>query len=174
MSVKATVFTKEECKQIIDHAYDIGWELGTQFAGNIPKGTDRPNGFKISWVKLPWIFDNIYSYLKNEVGYEIKPTVDIHAIRYLVGDRNFLHNDCYANPDLKYDNTFITVTILLNSEFEGGEFILQNKKVEQEVGIGFYHKADIMHEITEITKGTRYSLLAFVRNSDIIPKRTVI
>ena len=104
MSVKARVFTEDECKQIIDHAYDIGWELGTQFAGNIPKGADRPNGFKISWVKLPWIFDNIYSYLKNEVGYEIKPTVDIHAIRYLVGDRNFLHNFLLYFVELYLDN----------------------------------------------------------------------
>lgn len=174
MSVKARIFTEEECKEIIKHADEIGWGIGKEFKANIPKNADRPNGFRVSWVKLPWIYEKIHDYLKNHAGYTIKPGIEIQAIRYLVGDRNFLHNDCYNHPTLKYYNTFITVTVLLSDDFEGGEFILQNKKVEQEVGIGFYHRSDIMHEITEITKGTRYSLIAFIRNSDIINEKSVI
>ena len=31
-----------------------------------------------------------------------------------------------------------------------------------------------MHEITEITKGTRYSLLAFIKGNEIINPKTLI
>jgi hypothetical protein len=168
------LFTQEECDKIIQHADSIGWELGKQFEGNIPKEDGKSHGFKISWVTLPWIYKGIRSYLKNEAGLKIKHDVQILVNRYLTGDRNFLHNDCYSHPHLKYDNTFVTVTVLLNSEFEGGEFILQNKKVEQIVGYGYHHRSSIMHEITEITKGTRYSLIAFIKNSDIINPKTII
>ena len=118
----------------------------------------------------------VKSYLKKLVskGLIIKESVQIMVNRYLTGDRNFLHNDCLLHPGDPSDDTFITVAILLNSEFEGGEFIIQNKKVEQTVGYGYYHRSNIMHEITEITKGTRYSLLAFIKGNEIINPKTLI
>ena len=167
------VFTQEECDKIIEHADLIGWEMG-MCRGNTPKENDKSMGFKVSWVTLPWIYKGIHSYLKNEAGLIIKEGVKILVNRYLTGDRNFLHNDCLLHPGDPSDDTFITVAILLNSEFEGGEFIIQNKKVEQIVGYGYHHRSNIMHEITEITKGTRYSLLAFIKGNEIINPKTLI
>jgi hypothetical protein len=51
---------------------------------------------------------------------------------------------------------------LLNDEYKGGNFILDGKKLEVEVGELFTYGRDVLHEVTEITDGVRYSLHFFI------------
>jgi hypothetical protein len=73
------VFTQEECDKIIEHADFIGWEMG-MCRGNTPKENSKSMGFKVSWVTLPWIYQGIHSYLKNEAGLIIKEGVQIMVV----------------------------------------------------------------------------------------------
>ena len=51
---------------------------------------------------------------------------------------------------------------LLNDEYKGGNFILDGKKLEVEVGELFTYGRDVLHEVTEVTNGVRYSLHFFI------------
>ena len=51
---------------------------------------------------------------------------------------------------------------LLNDEYKGGNFILDGKKLEVGVGELFTYGRDVLHEVTEVTNGVRYSLHFFI------------
>jgi hypothetical protein len=51
---------------------------------------------------------------------------------------------------------------LLNNEYKGGNFILDGKKLEVGVGEVFTYGRDVLHEVTEVIEGIRYSLHFFI------------
>ena len=61
---------------------------------------------------------------------------------------------------------------LLNEDFEGGEFIINDKKLDTPIGSIFTFGRNEMHEVNPVTKGTRYSL-HFVVNKPK-PKKTLL
>ena len=47
---------------------------------------------------------------------------------------------------------------LLNDKFEGGEFLVNNQKIQKNVGELFFFDRKAPHEVTKIESGIRYSL----------------
>ncbi len=58
-----------------------------------------------------------------------------------------------SNKQLIYTGGYI-----LNNDFEGGDFIIENKKLEVNVGELFLFKRSAKHEVLKIKNGVRYSL----------------
>ena len=62
----------------------------------------------------------------------------------------------------------------LNSDYEGGEYIFYeetvSKIINKEIGNCYIGSALLSHEVKTITKGTRYSLVAFVDRNSITDK----
>jgi predicted 2-oxoglutarate/Fe(II)-dependent dioxygenase YbiX len=61
-----------------------------------------------------------------------------------------------------YGSGILSGNYLLNDEYKGGNFILDGKKLEVGVGELFTYGRDVLHEVTEVTGGVRYSLHFFI------------
>jgi hypothetical protein len=62
------------------------------------------------------------------------------------------------------------VGVLLNDDFEGGDFKLYNPNeitLDKVIGNTYLFDVKIDHEITSILEGERYSLLWFLQNEHI-------
>ena len=73
------------------------------------------------------------------------------------------HNDYDTrNPEIKRLKTGI---VLLNEDFEGGEFELEHYgKCDMKMGDSIWFDARLMHQVTPITEGIRYSLVVWLLN----------
>ena len=64
-----------------------------------------------------------------------------------------------------YGTGILSGGYLLNDEYKGGNFILDGKKLEVEVGELFTYGRDVLHEVTEITDGGKIFIAFFHRQS---------
>ena len=77
---------------------------------------------------------------------------------YEKGDFFGEHSDGeYAAPKHRQSGV-LSGGYLLNDEYKGGNFIVDGKKLEVGVGELITFGREILHEITEVTDGIRYSL----------------
>jgi len=84
------------------------------------------------------------------------------VLKYEVGDFCTKHIDnkwSFVNPGYHAHLVWITP---LNEGYEGGELYVNDELVEQEVGVPLKYKRTTPHEVTEVTKGTRYSLVSWL------------
>jgi hypothetical protein len=167
-------FTKEECNNIIDLCLELE---GTDRDVN-SKNIERPRE-NISYTyyniykneKVEWIFNRITDYLIYEKNIEVvKPFDVIHLHKYLTGNKFERHSDIY------YPNQVLNVGVCLNDDYEGGEFILYNptQSIPKKQGLIYSFKNTTEHEVTEITKGIRYSLILFLFKDNIRVKNNLI
>tara|TARA_Y100000310_G_C20155353_1_gene566650 strand:+ start:70 stop:504 length:435 start_codon:yes stop_codon:yes gene_type:complete len=87
--------------------------------------------------------------------YPFKNIDNMEIVKWPTGSKMALHRD--------EGDTFSWI-IYLNDDFEGGETVIDGIKIQPKIGRlvlfsnGFYE-----HEVTEITKGTRYTLIAWYK-----------
>lgn len=96
------------------------------------------------------ILEHIKTYLPKEYDY----TSDrMYVTKYDSGQKCIPH----------IDPTDITVIILLNDGFEGGELFVRNRKVNLNKGDAIFFSDREIHSVYEITKGTRYALSVWLK-----------
>jgi|7_EtaG_2_1085326.scaffolds.fasta_scaffold54771_1 PKHD-type hydroxylase len=83
---------------------------------------------------------------------------DVQFAKYNVGDFYNWHNDLW-NKGFEE----ITTVILLNDEFEGGEFQIKTSDNQIEtyklkIGESIQFPAEVIHRVKPVTEGTRYSV----------------
>jgi len=94
-------------------------------------------------------------------------------MKYEKGDKFKPHTD-------NYHNRVYSVGIQLNTDYTGGDYIIYNSKeinkVENIVGNSYCMESSLEHEIKEIESGIRYSIVSFIKISDLITnqKKTLI
>jgi predicted 2-oxoglutarate/Fe(II)-dependent dioxygenase YbiX len=100
--------------------------------------------------------------LRNDSGYEL--------MKYEIGGMFKPHYDQFAGGEDSYDSStrrVVSCVALINSEFEGGELrFFEGKykytpKLEKGDIIMFPSNFLFPHEVTEVTKGTRYSIVTW-------------
>jgi len=167
-------FSKEECEEIIK----IGKEFNLQ---NAKVGIDKVNEVnkkirlsKISWLypneKTEWIFRRLTSYLTNlnEQYFKFDLFGLIEGLQFTV----------YQSPDNFYhqhvDSSFgctirkLSMSLLLSDpkKYKGGDLKLYLGKepivLPKEQGKILTFPSYTLHEVTPVTKGTRYSLVAWI------------
>lgn len=151
------VFTKEECEIILLHnTTDItNWKMDDR----------NYKSHSINYSdETKWIFNKLKLFFESETDVKIKNIKkQIHFHKYENGDWFGKHNDIR-------DNRFYAVGVLLNDNFDGGDFIMYNQNeqiINKKVGNTYLFDVRIEHEITPITKGNRYSLLWFLQYEHI-------
>jgi len=111
-----------------------------------------------------WIFDRLKSFFEVSTGYElIKLKEEIHFHIFNSNSWFGIHTD-------SRDSRLFSVGVLLNENFQGGEFKLYTPNeivLDKKLGNCYVFDANISHEITPITLGTRYSLIWFIQNIHI-------
>ncbi len=126
--------------------------------------------FKIGDVdEFKFIKDLINSDLK-KIDEDYKVSDWITFLIYEEGDFFGLHTDDVLQYDSKKKKVLYTGGYLLNEDFEGGEFIINNQKNESKVGDLFLFERHLKHEVLKIKNGIRYSLHFAVETTNLNKK----
>lgn len=158
MLVKQKVlFSKQECEFVLNLIKSNlqNWNLKDR------KYNSQPINYSLD---TKWLFDKLKDFMKSETEIEIrKIKKTIHFHKFIKGDWFGKHNDVR-------DNRVYAVGVLLNDNFEGGDFKLYNPNeiiLNKVVGNTYLFDVRIEHEITPILNGERYSLLWFLQYEHI-------
>jgi len=151
------LFTEEECESIMSYNNSniTNWEMGDRKYDSLPINYSN---------ETSWLFDKLRLFFETESGIQIKTVKDkIHFHKFIKGDWFGKHDD-------NRNNRVYAVGVLLNDEFDGGDFLLYNpsmQKLNKKIGNTYLFDVRIEHEITPITNGERYSLLWFLESEHI-------
>ena len=139
----------------------------------------------IAWTTDQWIYDRIWPYMleANERAgwkYDIRYAESMQITRYKKGGFYEFHMDgkgdhlsTYDLPDNEFMHGHVrklSMTVLLNSNYEGGEFQFATlNKEECEIHTPEFNKtgtiimfpSDMEHRVAPVTKGIRYSLVVW-------------
>ena len=139
----------------------------------------------VVWTADQWIYDTIWPYMEqaNEQAgwkYDIRNAESMQITRYKKGGFYYFHKDGRGDHLSAYDipnNKFLhghvrklSMTVLLNSNYEGGEFqfaIIENEECKistpefNKTGMIIVFPSDMEHRVAPVTKGIRYSLVVW-------------
>ena len=90
----------------------------------------------------------------------------LQVTKYEEGDRYDWHQDesewCRnKRPNEKIRK--ISFTLLLNEDFEGGEFVLINQEIPLKAGTMIFFQSDDYHQVNPVKKGVRNSLVGWIQ-----------
>ena len=159
------MFSKEECRSIIWDTSRVikGWDMKDR----------RYNSLSVEYTNdTKWIFDRLKNFFEDETDLKIiKIKKEIHFHKFSKGDWFGKHND-------NRDKRLYGVGVLLNEDFEGGEFKMYNESeltLDKLIGNTYLFDVRIEHEVTPIISGNRYSLLWFLQDEHInFTKKSII
>jgi hypothetical protein len=151
------LFSKEECESIISYnnAHITNWIM------NDRKYDSQPINYSI---ETKWLFDKLKDFLQRETNIEIR------TIKKTIHFHKFIKADWFGKHNDTRENRLYAVGVLLNDDFEGGDFKLYNPNeiiLNKVIGNAYLFDVRIDHEITPILEGERYSLLWFLQNEHI-------
>jgi PKHD-type hydroxylase len=163
------IFSKKECKKII--------EENPQFSeakvglGGLADSTFRQS--EICWLdsnndKNQWIYQRVTDFILG---------VNDKYFKFDLFGMQELQLTKYEAPNMFYckhtDKSFkgqprkLSMTIQLSDSdnYEGGDLVLYGEKsyvIEKDIGSAVVFPSYTLHEVTPVTKGTRYSLVGWV------------
>jgi hypothetical protein len=151
------VFTKEECEIILSYnTADItNWKMDDRNYKSHPVNYT---------IETSWLFDKLKTFVETETNIRIRTIKkQIHLHKFIEGDWFGKHNDIR-------DERMYAVGVLLNDNFDGGDFKLYNPTehtLNKISGNTYLFDVSIEHEITPILKDERHSLLWFLQKEHI-------
>lgn len=148
-------FNTEECDRIIN--------LSKKLERVDRDESPRPISYTFYSIGIndntKWIFDRLDEYFYSSTGIRVKKSLDaVHLFNYSVGDRFLRHRDIY------YENQAFNIGACLNEDYEGGDFVLYEPTyttLPKKTGEIYTFKHSYEHEVMEVTKGNRWSIIGF-------------
>jgi PKHD-type hydroxylase len=137
------------------------------------------------WTTDQWLYDTIEPYMEEankRAGwkYDIRAIENMQITRYKKGGYYHFHRDgkgdhlsVYDEPESEARHGHVrklSMTVLLNDDYEGGEFQFVNYLQEKskiatpefnKTGSIVVFPSDMEHRVAPVTKGVRYSLVAW-------------
>ena len=116
-------------------------------------------------ISTQWFFDLISEFLKDEYpNNKIKEGNFFYAHEFFTGARFTKHVDKKRQNDWG-----LIVGAKLNDDFDGGKLLTYNPNGELATEVGKIYKmnSEVLHEVTEVTKGTRYSFVYFITYKEL-------
>ena len=149
-------------------------------------GIDKNNRISdIVWTTDQWIYDTIWPWMQeaNERAgwkYDIRAAEIMQITRYKKGGFYYFHKDgkgdhlsTYDRPDSEFMHGYVrklSMTVLLNDNYEGGEFQFATYNQEKctietpefnKTGSIIVFPSGMEHRVAPVTQGTRYSLVVW-------------
>tara|TARA_B100000809_G_scaffold218686_1_gene225462 strand:+ start:106 stop:612 length:507 start_codon:yes stop_codon:yes gene_type:complete len=152
-------FNSEELEQI-NNIIDNGEWLTATASLQLYRKT------KIKWINKSHnlLFDKLLSgshEANKNYGFNITQVKEISILKYDTGDFYSKHIDMSAHDS----DRKLSVIIPLSNDYEGGDtFFFTNEnpiKMPKGANIATFFPSYIVHEVTEVTKGVRYSLVSW-------------
>jgi PKHD-type hydroxylase len=175
------LLTPKECQDII-----ISCDIWNQSLLGSSTGEEYKPKLRKSFVhiKKPRKGEALYEYIQRGLSLVSEELIaegpfNLQILRYEEGGFIYKHkDDVTANLNGVVFSKYYMI-ILLNEDFEGGDFIAYNKNDEKiiltkQVGNVLIGDPNMFHEVTEVTKGTRYSLICFITPDLLKAKNTII
>ena len=166
-------FNSETCKTILDTATDNFIDVGMNSVTASHSYENRRTGNNF-FDNQQFVYDLVWSFMTTaneqaEWDFEISSAEDYQLSKYEVGDFHKQHMDGMGTEGSKMINPTkenlhnkvrkLSMIVNLNDDFEGGDLILYNDGLmKQKKGCITFFPSYLLHEITPVTKGTRYSL----------------
>ena len=169
----------ETCQKIINLGEGKWNEAQTWGSEEENESLDDIRKSDVVWINEQWVYDLIWGYMMTanvQAGwkYDIAAAENCQVTRYIKDgfyswhkDGMGSHNEVNNEPDkeLLYGNTRkLSMSIILNSDFEGGDFELRD--LDERVprlneGSVIVFPSFIHHRVAPVTKGIRYSLVTW-------------
>ena len=102
---------------------------------------------------------------KSKRNFVAQKTTDFRVNKYEKGGYMSLHCDnIHHSHGQQYGYPQASVLLFLNDDFEGGEFIVSELRLKIEKGDAIIFPSNFMfpHEVKEVTKGTRWSIVSWL------------
>ena len=173
-------FSNEELKKIVDYCDAQGTEMGVTFGANEKKEVEEHRVSKVKFhhrnEDTAWVFDRmnfiIQSLNESFYGFDLNGYSAFQYTTYKEEENGRYDWHMDMNLGSQYDSDAeprkLSLTLLLNDEFEGGEFQINLGKQETPVtlpaekGRVLCFPSFILHRVAPITKGVRKSLVIWV------------
>lgn len=162
------LFDDEWCSRVIRICKKRKPQKGTVFAGDKPEIRTS----KIRWVEpaddTRWLYELLTRMVTgiNSVSwhFDITHVEHLQFTEYAEGGFYGLHADDLAARG--HEQRKISISILLNDDFEGGRFSFQTGETQEfadlQKGEAVVFPSFVMHRVSKVTSGVRYSLVAWV------------
>ena len=98
---------------------------------------------------------------------------EVKLTKYTRGDYFSPHKD-YTVYDAGVVRKTLVIQLSSPHEYDGGTLIVEGIPQSRELGSAILFNSNQIHEVTEITQGTRFSLVAFLLDKDILMPKSVI
>lgn len=164
------VLSKEWCEDVVEKCKKFPLTDGTVFSSTDYKPDLSVRSTKLAFVNDPDIIKtiNYYGYSANRAVYNfnVDYTPPVQFGEYSSGSFYSWHHDINWQSDSMYDRKLSIVIQLSNpKDYEGGAFEFKNIETPQ----AFKTQGSVLvfpsyneHRVTEITKGTRHSLVCWL------------
>ena len=170
------VITKEKCEDILKLA-SKKWKNGGVGAPGVETVYDNKiRKSDIAFIDEQWLYKDVFEIVQHtniqgQWNFDIDGVEVVQLTRYHKGDYFNWHLD--GNGVLETAEGKVrklSMTIILNDDYEGGEFefFLDDIQIKNEIGTVIVFPSYFCHRVKPVTKGTRYSLVAWFRGPKFI------
>lgn len=106
------------------------------------------------------VFDPISTKIENlfkfVLGEEAKVEYPHYLTEYSQGSFHGLHHD--KLPEMWFRDRVVTIQLSDPNEYEGGDLLIGDEIAPREKGCAIIYNGKDLHQVTKVTKGTRFSL----------------
>ena len=168
-------FSDDEIKNIIELGENLDFKNGSVENGLINMNM-RQN--KISWItpnqESEWLFRKLTDYIlhanENHFKYDLNSLENLQYTVYNEGDFYSRHMDIQSYGGGKNTRKIsFSLQLIDPNEYEGGETVLihgEDAPISKNKGTITFFPSYTLHEVSQITKGTRKSLVSWVRGPE--------
>lgn len=169
MFYQEILFNKKECEEIINLTKKLDRIDGKNKYGGDIKTEVSFDEYRIrDNVENSWFMDRIKRAIEEKLKINLNfIDNDAHILSYGVNDGFTKHIDFNSSDN---DPRIYTFGLLLNTEYEGGDFIMYDKEktiFNKVVGNSYLFETTIPHEVEKIINGVRYTLIIHIKKSEI-------
>lgn len=164
------VFTKEQCQKIITLGESLLPETATTLGGDCSDARDS----KVSWIAPSKESEWLFRYMTDLAKELNSRYFNFNLTGFAEGFQFTKYEAPAGKYDLHIDKTYgaqirkLSIVIQLSDpeDYEGGDLLLQLQTeptlMHKEQGYLVTFPSYVPHAVTPITKGTRYSLVAWI------------
>ena len=155
--------------KVLKSVYDKGIENAGHDSNNIYNTRFSKDAYNLDKVKSETFFcdlnnTELLNVIKKYINVNNNEYIsNIHYINYKEGEG--------ALPHVDYPASIKTFLILLNDDFEGADFYLENEHIPFSMGEILLFDSNLLHEVKPVTKGNREVLVVWMKWNNKNKKR---
>lgn len=172
------LFTKSQCKEIINIADTVGWRDGVTY----DVGSDKPKidhrgrlAFSVTLDEdhddHEWIYSRVKKAFHKANRYydlELGGAVTLYVVSYPENGHIALHSDAMSDMTEKRKLSF-SAQLSDPDEYEGGDLYfplaIGDKEASRKRGSATVFPSVMLHRVNPISKGQRYALIGWVEGT---------